>query len=120
MTETESISEKETKLKKIGWSLTPRFARQAFILSIILIIESIVLLFTFAVFANVFYTIPLTIMLSVAIIVGIIGTTPGSLSLKEKKTIFGILGVIFNIIAVLWNAIALFILHCDAWFSIPN
>lgn len=119
MSDTGVTSEKEVKQKKVSWSTTPSFAKQSFIIGIILIAESVINLFTFFGFAKIWNTIPLTMMLSIAIIVGIIGTILGSLSIREKKTIFGILGIILSIIAVLWNAFSLFVLHCDAWFSVP-
>ncbi|HUU78718.1 MAG TPA: hypothetical protein VMX55_10255 [candidate division Zixibacteria bacterium] len=119
MREMEIVSEKEIKLKKIGWKLTPRFARQAFIMEIVMIPITITISLTLMGFAKVFHTIPLTITLSVAIIAGIAGIVLGSLSLRDQKTVFGIIGLVLGIVITLYNAFLMFILHCDAWFSIP-
>lgn len=107
------------KVKGERWAFAPFFAQQSFIISIVLVIITIILNFTFIWLARILYTIPLTIILSQIIATGIVGTVIGSISLHERKNLFGILGVIFSILVLLWNVFLMIILHWDAAFSVP-
>ena len=119
MSDTGLTSEKEIKQKKVSWSTIPCSARQTFIMGIVMVPITIAIALTFMGFANVFYTIPLAITLSLAIIIGLTGIILGSLSIQKQKTAFGIIGLILGIIIALSNAFLMFILYCDAWFSVP-
>ncbi|HUU78815.1 MAG TPA: hypothetical protein VMX55_10745 [candidate division Zixibacteria bacterium] len=124
MTETEIISEKEKPEKKKSllaeaWYDAPKLARQALLLTLGVVAATLIDSATFAYFARVLLAIPLTIMLSYIIVAGIVSSILSSLSIKEKRTFFGIIALIFSILATLINAYTMLMIHWDAGYSIP-
>ena len=124
MTEMEIVSEKEKSEKKKSllveaWHDAPKLARQALLLTLGVVAATLIDSATFAYFARVLLAIPLTIMLSYIIVAGIVSSVLSSLSIKEKRTFFGIIALIFSILATLLNAYTMLMIHCDAWYSIP-
>ena len=124
MTETESVSEKEKPEKKKSllaeaWYDAPKLARQALKLSLGIFVITVVNSMTFALFARVLYEIPVTIVLAYTIVAAIVGTVISGLSIKEQRTFFGVISLIICVIATLLNAYMLFMIQCDAWYSIP-
>ncbi|HUU78814.1 MAG TPA: hypothetical protein VMX55_10740 [candidate division Zixibacteria bacterium] len=107
------------KVKGERWAFAPRHAQQSFTISMITVVITIIISFSFGLAAKVLYAIPITIVLSSAILAGIIGIIYGSISLREKKERFGFLGVIFGILTTLWNVFMMIVLHWDAAFSVP-
>ena len=124
MTEMEIVSEKEKSEKKKSllveaWYDAPKLARQALLLMLGVVAATLIDSATFYYFARVLLAIPLTIMLSYIIVAGIVSSILSSLSIKEKRTFFGIIALIFSILATLLNAYTMFMIHCDAGYSIP-
>ena len=115
----DSKSNNEKELKRKNWLEVPKMARQAFIAEITMIPITIAISFTGLWIAKILSVIFLTIILSIAICAGIVGIILGSMSLKEQRTAYGIIGLIIGVIITLYNAFLMFILHCDAWFSVP-
>lgn len=104
------------KEKGERWAFAPRHAQQSFTISMITVVMTIIISFTFRLAAQVLYAIPITIILSSAILAGIIGTVFGSISLQEKRERFGYLGVIISVLTMLWNVYIMVILHWDGAF----
>ena len=75
------------KVKGERWSFTPLYAQRAFTISMITVVMTIIISFTFRLAAKVLYAIPITIVLSSAILAGIIGIVFGSISLQKKKNV---------------------------------
>ena len=124
MTEMEIATEKEKSEKKesllaLAWSEAPELAHKSIKLALGLFVVTVVLAFTHALFAKVLNEIPVTIVLAYTIVASIVGITISSISIREKRTFFGIVSLIICTIAALLNAYMLFVIQCDAWFSIP-
>lgn len=107
------------KVKGERWAFAPRYAQQSFTISMITVVITIIISFSFGLAAKVLYAIPITIVLSSAIFAGIIGAVFGSISLRERRERFGCLGVIISILAILWNIYIIVVLYWDGAFSVP-
>ena len=85
----------------------------------IMVAITIIISISFGLTIKLLNAIPITIFLALAIIAGVFGIIFGIISLNQKRELFGFLGLIISILITLWDAFMMFVLHCDAWFSVP-
>ena len=94
-------------------------AQISFILSLLLVAETLVAGFLFLPLGALYNQIPFTILLCLAILLGIVGFILAVFSFKYKVAVIGIIGLSIDLIAFLLNAWMLFVLHNNAGFAKP-